>query len=178
TKQQLFFLAVTASDRRMSALSLGRHNRASAAIAKPSAGWLLNSQALIQQAMTQNVLLARDSGDAELNANTKLLREVRQDLARLAMLTPDAEARTEHQQKTARLEAIERELSETVGSRIDRSLASDPWVEVDEVRKAIPADVVLIDIDRFYEYDHSAEPANAWNLMQYATRSIPAASLG
>ena len=110
-----------------------------------SAGWVLNGKAVAQEALAQRALLARDRDDPA----AARLAAVRQQLAALTLASPKPGQEQERRQELDRLTAQERELSKEVGQNLGRPARDDPWVAPEEVRRALPADAVLVEIARF-----------------------------
>jgi CHAT domain-containing protein/tetratricopeptide (TPR) repeat protein len=143
--EQLAFLK--ANDEKMchAALSLALVRREDADTVERSAGWVLNGKAVAQEALSQRVLLARDR---EVPAAVRLAT-VRQQLAGLTLTAPKPGQEGDRLREIDRLTDQERELSRQLGQAGGQVARDDPWVEVDEVRKALPDDAVLVEISRF-----------------------------
>jgi CHAT domain-containing protein/Tfp pilus assembly protein PilF len=133
------------------ALSLALDQKDDPATAARSASWLVNGKAVAHEALAQPALLARASKDPAVGKLERRLTEVRQRLARLTFTSPRAG------QEKKRLTAIGELTTEEEGlakklRRAGSNVAGD-WVELDAVRKALPAGAVLIDLARFKVYD-------------------------
>jgi CHAT domain-containing protein/Tfp pilus assembly protein PilF len=149
------------------ALALGLARPEDGLLAGLSADWLLNGKGLSQQALAERTLLARDGADP---ATADLARELRAVRARLAALahrdTPSAQEESARKERAA-LAATEERLSRQLGQAAGRAVGADSWVEVAEVRKALPDDTVLVDVARVRVWDfpkRQAQPARyvAW----------------
>jgi CHAT domain-containing protein/Tfp pilus assembly protein PilF len=165
--EQLTFLHEKVEGSWHLALALALARADDDALATLSAGWLLNGKGLSQQALAERALLARDSADPKVADIARELSDVR---ARLAALThggvpPEQEERI--RQERAALAEKEERLSKQLGEAAGRPVRADPWVELAEVRKALAADAVLIDIARIRVWDFAkgkSQPAHyvAW----------------
>jgi CHAT domain-containing protein/Tfp pilus assembly protein PilF len=157
------------------ALSLGLVRPEDGLLATLSADWLLNGKGLAQQALAERTLLARDSSDPKVADLARDLRTVR---ARLAALThrgtpPGQEDNV--RKERALLTAKEERLSKQLGQAAGRTVRADPWVETAEVRKALPADAVLIDVVRLLAWDF---PKRRPQAARYVAWVIPAGETG
>jgi CHAT domain-containing protein len=129
------------------ALALGLARKADATLAGLSAAWLLNGKAVDQEGLASSLLLAREGG-ATMNELTRRLVSVRQRLARLSIARPRPGQEKKRLQEIDTLTAEEQDLGKQL-RRAGSNGAAPAWVELGEVRQALPADAVLIDIARF-----------------------------
>jgi hypothetical protein len=141
-------------------------------------GWLLNGKAVAHEALAGRALLERDLADPARRRVAGQLRAVRQQRAALAMTAPatgqEAERTRRLEQMTRQQEDLERQLTEAGG--IVRA-HKDPWIELEEVRRAVPADAVLIDLVRFQPRVFAAKHGEAdWQPARYVAWLVP--SLG
>ena len=117
-----------------------------------SAGWVFNGKAVAQEALAQRALLARDRDDPAATAGDRAATtghpDPGQPQARPGARTPPG-ARPTHR--------VERELSREVGQHLGRPARDDPWVAPEEVRRALPADAVLVEIARFDVFNFQAK---------------------
>jgi CHAT domain-containing protein/Tfp pilus assembly protein PilF len=114
-----------------------------------SAAWLLNSKGVGHQALAEQVSLARDTTDSKLASLLQELTEVRGKLSQLSIAVPRPEGAAEHEKELAQLISEEADLSrQFIGARGGAG-DGDGWAELDEVRRALPKDSILIDIARF-----------------------------
>ena len=157
------------------ALSLALARRDDPEAVGRSAGWVLNGKAVAQEALAQRALLARDRDDPA----AARLAAVRQQLAALTLASPKPGQEQERRQELDRLTAQERELSKEVGQNLGRPARDDPWVAPDEVRRALPADAVLVEIARFDVFNFQAKGTERrWAPPHYAAWVIPPAGRG
>jgi CHAT domain-containing protein/tetratricopeptide (TPR) repeat protein len=136
------------------ALSLGLARPDNTTIAALSAAWLLNGKALDQEGLASSQLLGREGG-ADLDQLARRLLDVRQKLARLSVTQPRVGQEKRRLAEIDALTAEEQELGKEL-RRAGSSAAPPAWVELDEVRRALPADAVLIDVARFRSSDFKA----------------------
>jgi CHAT domain-containing protein len=149
------------------ALSLGLAHKSDADLAVLSATWLLNGKTIEQESSAFSVLLSRQSSDPALGKLAKQLLSVRQQLARLSFTSPPPGQEKQRLEQIEELTAQEQELGKQL--RQSGSKAAPPaWVELDEVRRALPADAVLIDIAHFRRFDFKGKPRKKWQEARYA----------
>ena len=151
--EQLTFLKANDESQLHVALSLALARRDDPEAVGRSAGWVLNGKAVAQEALAQRALLARDRDDPA----AARLAAVRQQLAALTLASPKPGQEQERRQELDRLTAQERELSKEVGQNLGRPARDDPWVAPEEVRRALPADAVLVEIARFDVFNFQAK---------------------
>jgi CHAT domain-containing protein/Tfp pilus assembly protein PilF len=178
-QEQLQFLRTQHQTSLDTALSLALARSQDPALVEMSAGWVLNGKAVAQQALAERVLLARESRNNALAGEVKQLLDVRTQLATLSLQGPPAGQETAHRQELARLAAREEALSKRLGRIGSNRAGADPWADLDEVRRALPADTVLVEIVRLRLRDVTAAGvAPVWQEAHYAAWVIPAAGKG
>ncbi len=176
---QLAFLGDNDRSYLEAGLTLALARRDDPGMADRSAAWVLNGKAVAQQALAQRALLARDAADPAAAALVKELTAVRGRLGRLTNDPPEPGVDAEHRKELGRLVEQERTLSVKLGRATGRPSRTDPWVEIAEVRNAIPADAVLVEVARFDVADFaSLEIARFWKPARYAAWIIPPAGQG
>lgn len=171
-QEQLRFLEVTEEKNFHSAISFGFAYRQNAEIARHSAAWLLNGKAVAQDALSERILLARDATNTETAAIVQQLVDVRRQLANLALGSGQEQLRRESLEKLSQEESkLTREVNEKT-ARPGQS--GDPWVELEVIRRAIPADGMLIEIARFRVFNFLYKPGESmWQPARYAAWLIP-----
>ena len=177
--QQLAFLKATDESSFHGALSLARMRREDAGMAEISAGWVLNGKGVTQQALAERILVARDSTNPALAPVVNGLLAVRRQLATmtLAPIKPGEEQAT--QAEMQQLTSQEQELSKRFGQASGRAEQADPWIELDAVRAALPADALLVEIARFGVRNFATSNRDErWQAPRYAAWIIPAAGQG
>ncbi len=164
-----------------SALSVALVRKDDPATVARTAEWLLNEKAVVQQALAERGLLARDGSDPALAPAVRELTATRRRLATLALAVPKAGSEEEHRQQVRRLEEREQELAQRAGRAGGHRTATDPWVGLEEVRKALPADGVLVEIVRFpvrdYDYANRNKPGKT-SAVRFVAWVIPPAGQG
>jgi tetratricopeptide (TPR) repeat protein/CHAT domain-containing protein len=148
-------------------------------IALLSAGWVANGKAVAQEALSQQILLSRESDSKEMTSRKGSLASVRSDLGRLSQAMPSPEQATEYRVKIVSLQQEERRLISEIGGQIAMLSREEPWIEIDAVRAMIPVASVLIDIARFDILDFKARPTEKqWLPARYAAWIVPPENAG
>jgi CHAT domain-containing protein len=107
------------------------------------------------------------------------LLDVRKRLATLTLAVPRAGAEARRSAELERLAKEEQQLAKELGQKSGQHLTDDPWVGLDAVRAALPADAVLIDVARFRVLDFQArDRKKLWQPAHYAAWVIPPAGKG
>jgi CHAT domain-containing protein/Tfp pilus assembly protein PilF len=168
-----FFINTSARSGLEAALSLGLAHKSDADLAARSATWLLNGKAIDQESLASSVLLTRQSSDPALKKLAARLLSVRQSLARLTLATP---LPGQEKQRLAQIEEVtaqEQELGKQL--RQSGSKAAPPaWIDLADIRQALPADAVLIDVAHFDRFDFKHKPgAKQWQEAHYAAWVTP-----
>ena len=172
--EQLTFLKAKDESHLHAALALALARRDDPDAVGRSAGWVLNGKAVAQEALAQRALLARDRDDPA----AARLADVRNRLAALTLASPKP-GQEERFRAIDRLTAQERELSKQLGQNAGRPARDDPWVAPEEVRRALPADAVLVEIARFRVFNFQAKGTEMrWAPPRYAAWVIPPAGRG
>jgi CHAT domain-containing protein/tetratricopeptide (TPR) repeat protein len=171
--EQLAFLHERFPDRLHLALSLAL---AEPGLAARAAEWLLNGKGLPEAVLAERTWLARDAGDPGRNRAARDLRDVRLRLARLTLTDVPAGQLADRQREKDRLGQREVELARELGRRDSRD-PTDDWLALDPLRKALPADTVLIDIARFDPFDFQARE-KPWRPARYVAWVVPPAGRG
>jgi tetratricopeptide (TPR) repeat protein/CHAT domain-containing protein len=148
------------------ALSLGRAHAEQAELAALSASWLANGKGVAQEVLASSALLARDSASPTAGSAARRLLAVRQELARLTFASPRPGQEKQRLERLEDLAAEEAELGKQL-RRAGSAAASADWVELEQLRRALPRDGVLIDIARFSVYDFKASRGKRWQPAHY-----------
>jgi len=175
--EQMKFLA-TVEDNLGNALSLALARREDPETLVRSAAWLLNTKGVAQQALTERALLERDATDPARRKLVNQLTAVRQQQAALALAMPKADQQAERvrqlQELSERQQRLEQQLVQAGGTA-----APSPWVDLDQVRAAVPADAVFVDIARFKTANFKATGEEKyWGPARYAAWLVPAKGQG
>ncbi len=160
------------------ALSLGLHRSSDAALVQRSAEWLLNGKAIGLEALSLRTRLQREAGAGQAQLIQQLQR-LRGQEAALALHPYPSSADSRHY-NLEQLQQQRRQLEQRLAAsspRLQRS--SRPWVELHEVRQALPQGSVLIDIARFRVRRPGARGGEKqWDTPRYTAWVIPAAGSG
>jgi CHAT domain-containing protein/Tfp pilus assembly protein PilF len=141
-----------------------------------SAEWLLNGKGLVQRVLAERVLLARDRTEPRLAGLVQKLTECRSRLARLTHALPGPGQEQARLDQLARLTREEQDLSRQLGQAAGRDRRAAGWAKLREVRQALPADAVLIDIARFDVWEFQPDGKKPpWHRPHYAAWVIPPA---
>jgi tetratricopeptide (TPR) repeat protein len=167
-----FFTNTTARGNLEATLSLALSHKSDADLAAQSASWLLNGKGIDQESLASSILLTRQSTDPALGTLARRLLSVRQQLARLSFATPRTGQEKHHLRQVEERTAQEQELARQM--RLTGSKAvSAPWVEQAEIRQALPADAVLIDVAHFDRFDFKGKTGMRWQEARYAAWVTP-----
>ena len=118
-----------------------------------SAGWLANGKAVAHEATAQQYILARQSRTSETTEAVADLIRVRGSLAKLSQLVPSPKQAVSHRIKVESLREDEQRLIHDIGGQLASLSRTEPWVTIEEIRHALPAGRVLVDIARFRTTD-------------------------
>ena len=151
------------------ALSIAYVSRSSSRSATLSAGWLLNSKAIVHQASAEAALLSTPQAAGQVQK----LRNVRKQLAELS-ISATGTASQEMRLKLVELENQEREINKELAAF--RLINTDtPWISLGQVRDNLPLSGVMINIAKFtpkdIDQDKDLDPI-------YAAWIIPASGEG
>ena len=173
--EQLNFLRQRDSGLLHASLSFGIDQGQRPEIAARSATWLLNGKAVAQESLAQRAILARESRDPAMASTATELLGVRRRLAAAALAAPKPGHERDRRRTLDDLDRREQELARRLAPAGGAPTA-DPWVELDAVRAALPADGALVDIVRFYPYDFRAQGRQQkWQAPRYVAWISPPA---
>lgn len=177
-KEQLQFLEHKDRQNLHRALNMGVLSGADPALAATTAAWSLNAKAIAQESLAQSTLVARDMRNKNVASGVKQLLDVRRELASLTLRTPDSAHQKEYKQRLQELAAQEESLARRLSESGASAATAQSWVEVAELRRALPADGVLVEISRFQKYDFQAKSRkDRWQTEErYAAWIIPASA--
>ena len=142
------------------------------AAAERSALWVLHGKGVEQSATTQAIQLSRESGNPKARDTVAELERIRRVLAHRSMASSAKEDGEELNSLQKREESLNRALREAVG--IDYRI--QPFIELTDFRKRIPAGAVVIEFARFRRWDFKTDRFS--NETVYAAWLIPAAGDG
>jgi CHAT domain-containing protein/Tfp pilus assembly protein PilF len=149
------------------ALSLALDHKNDTDLVALSATWLLNGKGIDQEGLALSVLLARSSGDQAVSKLTARLLAVRQQLARLTLSAARAGQEKQRLQQIQELTAQEQDLGKQL--RHAGSTAAPPtWVDLSDLKNALPDKSVLIDVARIRARNFKARTkAERWKPARY-----------
>jgi len=169
-KDQVFFHA---------ALSMGPFLANRADVVAASAEWLLNGKAVALEALSARARLALDSRNADTAATAGEQVSVRARLAMLTLNPAPQEDYGSYRKRVAALAEREQKLAKELGQLTGQAHRGDPWVKVQEVRRNLPKDAVLVELARFRVLNYSAEARGGrWLPARYVAWTIPATGGG
>jgi CHAT domain-containing protein/Tfp pilus assembly protein PilF len=138
------------------ALSIACLLRDQEVVRRPSAAWLVNGQALAQEALSQQTLLQRDSAGQPWAPLAAELHDLRRQLAALAVQSAPPEKLEAHRRLLADLGQREEELARRVAQESGRGTHQAAWLELDALRKSLPPDTALVAVARFHLFNFKA----------------------
>ena len=152
------------------ALTFGLVHFDDSELAQLSAAWLVNGKAVGQEALSQRNLLTRDINDPKLASLVTELLQVRTQLAAIAMSAAEPDKSKARLESIAKLTTDEQRLSRELGNAgAGVNIDTGDWIELDAIRKALPADTTLIEIARFDVFDFTARGTEThWRPAHYA----------
>jgi tetratricopeptide (TPR) repeat protein len=174
--EQLDFLRFDQERAFAQALSLARARPTDAKLVEQSAAWVLNGKAVAVEALGER---AARGGGGEADRLRQDLARARTELAGLALRPVPAGQEADHRRLMAAALEREQDLARKVGQAVGRPDRADPWVDLADVRQALSAGAVLIELARFDEWDvRPVAGAPPWKAARYAAWVIPAAGRG
>jgi tetratricopeptide (TPR) repeat protein/CHAT domain-containing protein len=177
--EQTAFLQANDESKFQGSLSLGLQRCSDPKIVTISTNWLLNGKGVAQEALAQNAQLARDSSDPSTAEIAKQLLQVRQQLAALVYAAPKSGGQQERKLQLDQLQQQETELARKIAQAHGEAFQADPWIDVAQVRKAIPPTAVLVDIARFQPFSFQTKGIkNKFQPARYVAWLVPAAGEG
>jgi CHAT domain-containing protein/Flp pilus assembly protein TadD len=173
--EQQSFLQNTAINHSGLGPSLAVARPKDADLAVLSAGWVVNAKGLAQQTLAERALLAKDRANPRAAEVIQQLEAVRTRLAGLTYRSPPPGQEGHFRQERAQLVEKEQTWARQLGELVDRPFRTDPWINLEEVRQALPIGAVLIEINRFRTVDFME---GRFQKAHYAAWIIPAAGKG
>jgi len=154
------------------ALALERSEAGEERAVELSAAWVLNDKATAQQALAERTLLARDTHDPALAGTLLEWLAVRRELANQTFAESPSESTPRFIEQLA---LREKELGMSLGRAGIRERPAPAWIDVEAVRRAVPADAVLIEFAHMLELDENNEPRQvyvAWIIPPAGVRGV------
>ncbi len=187
-REQLHYFGVLSKTYQRSLAFAASHSE-NALVASASAQWLGNSKALAFESFARQnrLLLLAGKGDP----TGKLLVEVRQQLAALAMRKPGDDAGDDNQnsyaESTKRWTARESELSRQLAAALGIRSPSSEWVDLDSIRSELNNGAALIDFAKIIPssfdaknlaYDELPEHYVVWVVRKDRSNKVAVVDLG
>jgi len=177
---QLTLLRTSDRDGLQSSLSLGLTRLSSTEDVRRSAAWVINGKAVTLNALAQRALLARDAVNPKASPIVRRLSDTRRRLSALTVAPFEVGQGGEGMRREIEhFSKQERELSRQLGQALGRPVRNDPWVELADVRIALPAGSTLVEFAKFDVRDFRAKgQERKWQPPRYAAWVIPPAGRG
>jgi hypothetical protein len=168
-RAQIPFLRTRADNASHGALSLAWLMRDQVGAGRASAAWVVNGQALTHEALAEQLQLERDSAGQPWADLVAELRETRRQQAALAVQAPPLQTAAARRHLLADLSTREDDLARRVAQHTGRDSRATTWVELDALRKVLPADTALVALARFHVFPFK-EPGKGrrWGPPRYA----------
>lgn len=140
------------------------------AVAAATATWHLNMKATSHELLAGQAKAGRSNSNAAVNQ----LIEVRQQLARMSLRSVPLEAKAAHSERVRQLASAEAKLAREFGSEANSQIAKREWVSIEEFRRCVPLNSVLVSFARIQRanYLYSSE-ATKWKADRYLAWVIP-----
>ena len=176
--EQLQFLSTDRGPFHMS-LSLGLAQRQDRIARERSAGWALNGKAVAQEVLTERTRLVRDAHDPAVGDLIQQLLATRSQMASEALTVPGPDDRDVRRRQLEALTAQEQELAREIARQSSPPVETSVWVELDDVRRQLAADAVLVEIARFKTLDFKVRgKTDRWGAARDAAWIVPPAGHG
>ncbi len=140
-------------------------------VAELSATWALNHKGIVQVALAEQNRMLNQIVDPKQTKNREKLQRLRQQLAQLSMVSSESfdliKMNEQRDRLTTEIDALVREL--TLGNSV--ADPSEPWIEIDGVRKSLAQDTYVIQFVRFNRY--LFQGVTDWGPAHYLAWVIP-----
>ena len=171
--EQLVYLSQVGKEPLFTALSVAMRCSDKSKAAATSAEWLLNSKAIGAECLAEQMQLVRQSNDPDVKQTLHELTAVREQLAG-AVLHQQQGLGSGGAVEQAALYQKERDLSRKLALQTHMGSHRSEWVSLAEVRKAVAAKSVLIEIARFQVADFDVPgKAARFGVPRYVAWVIP-----
>lgn len=169
--EQLQYLKAKDEEALHTALSLALEKEPG--VAEASATWVLNGKAVAVQALAQQALLARTAREPTTAKLARELAHVRTQLAHRTVNPPANGTVADQQRQRQLFEQREQSLAAEL-AKLGRTVTPTPWVELEAVRKKLPAKSVLLEVARLRVANFHGDPDEPWREDHYIAWVIPA----
>jgi CHAT domain-containing protein/tetratricopeptide (TPR) repeat protein len=176
---QLSFLRAQNEDDLHAALSIGWAQRTDPNLAQTTAGWLVNSKGLVHETLAERGILERDKSDPTRAKLVERLTEVRRRLSALTFGDISSGQLDGRRKEMEKLGSEEQELTKQLFQGGGRRPQGDNWVNLEDIRKALPRDAVLLEVVRLREWGFQVKGTErVWLPDRYVAWLIPAEGRG
>lgn len=177
-REQLQFVQNVDAGPLHQALSMGLYQKEHKPLGSLSFEFWVNGKAVIQESLAERAELAMASTDPNLKGIVQELQSIRTQMAKLSQTTPAPSESEAYLKQVDGLEQREQELADKLNAGLGRR-DKIRWFNNGEVRRGMPAGVVLIDIARFAPFDFKATGNQARKLpAHYVAWVVPPARDG
>lgn len=161
-------------------LSIGLARRDDPKMVELSAGWLLNTKAILYELMAERALLSRDARLTGMSSTVAEIRELRRQIAELVNAQAGKGSDEERRRELTLLDEKEEALSRRIGEAGGRFYEPRRWIDVSVVRNALPAEAIFIDLARIDLVDFTVKgsPQGHVSTPHYLAWVIPPAGNG
>jgi CHAT domain-containing protein/Arc/MetJ-type ribon-helix-helix transcriptional regulator len=143
-------------------------------VAELSATWALNHKGIVQVALSEQNRMLNQIVDPKQTKNREKLQLLRQQLAQLSMVSNESfdliKMNDQRERLTIEIDALVRDL--TLG--LSTADSSEPWIELNDVRKSLAQETYVVQFVRFNRYLFQGE--TDWGPAHYLAWVIPPAN--
>ncbi len=177
-REQLLYLFAEEKRPLFGQLSIALRCADKPGVAAASAEWVLNGKATGAECLGEQMQLARQSNDPEVQQTMRELAAVREQQAAL-LLRPESDSATERRSQQEAQSQKERDLARKLGLQTRSGTRGSSWAKLADVQSAIPQGSVLIEIVRFpaFHFDASGKTKGGTSA-RYVAWVIPRAEAG
>ena len=152
-------------------LSAARMLASDATVNEVSASWVLNSQGVAQESMTERNRRLLKAASVEEKQSLNKLSNLRQQLAHQSISGDSAKDNMTLVDEVKTLTDQTNELTKQLALKFGSVDDTDRWVELDSVRRAMEPDSIILQFARFNEFDFSKGAASG--VYRYLVWVIP-----
>ncbi|QDU29437.1 photosystem I assembly protein Ycf3 [Anatilimnocola aggregata] len=165
--EQLTYLRTNHDENWHESLSFGRSQLTRSRAVELSAAWLINGKGITEESLATAVYFET----AQINVHLDELRTIRGNLTEIGD-KPKSEARDRRKEQ---LEAEQQRLVRLIDQARAEGLSIETWVDIEGVRRSIPAKAMLVNIVRFKPFHF---PGATPSPILYVAWLIPSAGEG
>ncbi len=155
------------------------HQTRDASVINATAAWLINGKSVAQESLSERELLARDLTNPKLAPLVHELQALRERLGSLSLSASKPEGAAVQQAKLLQLSSEEYRLTQALTQAAGTTLPARDWIEVEHVRRKLPAASLYVDLLRVEPLDFSVTTAKKRERRpHYAAWLVPAHGRG